>query len=223
MRIALLLLLLVLAACARPLTRDEVALTAPLHGTTLDTRRVSIQTQPGLGAFPITFDARPRTTCRERIGPPQTGRITARTGGIVLFERLLLSPEMTVRNFARFDRDGRLDLAAAMFFVHEMTHVWQWQNRDLTGYHPSRAFIEQITIDDPYLFAESDARFLDHGYEVQASLVEEYLCCAVLDPEGARTHRLKRLLRQALPVAEPRYITRPAFVPYDRDLDGICS
>lgn len=23
-----------------------------------------------------------------------------------------------------------------MLFAHEMTHVWQWQNRDRTGYTP---------------------------------------------------------------------------------------
>jgi hypothetical protein len=223
MRRVLLLLVLSVAGCARSLTPGEVALTEPLHGATLDPRPVRIQVQPGIGAFPITYDARPRTTCRERIGPPQEGRIVARTGGIVLFERLLLSPDLAFRDFLRTDADGRLDLARAMFFVHEMTHVWQWQNRRLTGYHPSRALREQVLLDDPYLFEESDRRFLDHGYEVQASLVEEYLCCAVLDPAGARTHRLKRLLRQVMPVAEPAAITRPAFVPYDRELDGICS
>ncbi|TFL19664.1 hypothetical protein [Jannaschia formosa] len=219
----LLLILLLLTACARPLTEGERALTAPLHGETLNTAPIRIRTQPGIGAFPITYDARPRVTCRERIGPPQQGRITARTGGIVLFQELLLSPRIAFPDFARTDAEGRLDLATAMFFVHEMTHVWQWQNRAITGYHPRKAFTEQILIDDPYLFEEGDARFLDHGYEVQASLVEEYLCCAVLDPQGARTHRLKNLLRQALPVAEPERITRPAFVPYDRDLDGICA
>ncbi|PWJ13338.1 hypothetical protein [Jannaschia seohaensis] len=223
MRIAL-LLLVALAACGRPVTEGERALTAPLHGPTLDIDRVRIQTQLGIGAFPITYDARPRTTCRERIGPPQTGRITARTGGIVLYERLLLSPAIAFEDFARFDRDGRLDLPAAMFFVHEMTHVWQWQNRDVTGYHPSRAFAEQMTIDDPYLFREEPGRrFLDFGYEVQASLVEEYLCCAVLHPEGARTHRLKELLRQVMPVADPQRITRPAWVPYEEDIPGICA
>jgi hypothetical protein len=184
---------------------------------------VRVHTVPGIDLFPIAFDARPRTTCRERIGPPQEGRIVAPTAGIVLFERLLLSPAVSAPSYARLDADGRLDLAAAMFLVHEMTHVWQWQNRAVTGYHPARAFAEHIEIDDPYLFAEvAGRRFLDHGYEVQATLVEEYLCCAVLHPEGARTHRLKRLLRQVMPVAEPETITRPAFVPYAEDLPGIC-
>ena len=217
------LLFLLMTACARPMTPAERALVAPLHGATLDAGRVAIQTQPGLDLLPIAYDARPRVTCRERIGPPETGRVVGRTGGLVLFERLLLAPVVALPDFAATDRDGRIDLAAAMFFVHEMTHVWQWQNRAVTGYHPLRVVGEQVTIDDPYLFDEAETHFLDHGYEVQASLVEEYLCCAVLHPDGARTHRLKRLLRQALPVAEPRRITRPATVPYAEDLDGICA
>jgi hypothetical protein len=217
------LLILLLSACARPLTTNERGLVAPLHGPGLDVSRVEIRTQPGIDLFPITYDARPRVTCRERIGPPVTGRIEARTGGIVLFERLLLAPIVARPDFGASDAEGRLDLAAAMFFVHEMTHVWQWQNRAITGYHPLRAVREQIAIDDPYLFERTEARFLDHGYEVQASLVEEYLCCAMLDPLGARTDRLKDLLRQVMPVAEPERIRRPVFVPYDKELDGICA
>jgi hypothetical protein len=53
-------------------------------------------------------------------------------------------------------REGRRSLAAAMFFAHEMTHVWQWQNRAVTGYHPFRAFSEHVRIEDPYLFDPQD-------------------------------------------------------------------
>ena len=34
-------------------------------------------------------------------------------------------------------------LSEAMLLAHEMTHVWQWQNRKRTGYHPLRAAAEQ--------------------------------------------------------------------------------
>ena len=219
------LILALLPACTtRPLTRNETALLAPIHGATLDTGRIRIAETPGVGVFPITYDARPRVTCRERIGPPVTGRITARTAGIVLFERMFMSPDVARSDFVPALPDGAIDLPSAMFLVHEMTHVWQWQNRDLTGYHPVRAFTEQVVLDDPYLFTDGTSRrFLDHGYEVQASLVEEYLCCATLDPDGARTGRLFDLLREVMPVAEPRTFARPAYVPWTEDLDGVCA
>ena len=111
-----------------------------------------------------------------------------------------------------------------MYLVHEMTHVWQWQNRRSTGYHPARAFAEQALIDDPYLFEdEPGRRFLDYGFEAQASLVEEYLCCATLDADGARTVRLRDLLRQVMPVADPEAFPRRVVVPWGRDLRGLCG
>jgi hypothetical protein len=71
----------------------------------------------------------------------------------------------------------------------------------VTGYHPFRAFSEHVRIEDPYLFdPQDDRRFLDYGYEVQASLVEEYVCCRAVDPRGARTARLERLIGQVMPV-----------------------
>ncbi|KIT17215.1 hypothetical protein [Jannaschia aquimarina] len=220
----ILLLLLVLAACSRPLTEAERALVAPLHGDTLDTAQVRIAANPFVGLFPITFDARPRTTCRERIGPPRRGRITTSTAGIVLFETLLLNPDYAFPDYAAPVRGDALDLPSAMFFVHEMTHVWQWQNRALTGYHPRLSFREHIAIDDPYLFDDATgADFLDYGFEAQASLVEEYLCCATLDPRGARTGRLYDLLSPVLPVARPQSFPRRVTVPWALDLDGICS
>lgn len=223
-RLALLATLLLAGCTARPLTEAERALLAPLHGPTLAAERMTIRETPGVDAFPITYDARPRTTCRERIGPPREGRITARTAGIVLFDTLFAAPDYALPDYALETPDGALDLGYAMFLAHEATHVWQWQNRRLTGYHPARAFFEQATIDDPYLFDEAtEARFLDFGYEVQASLVEEYLCCATLDPDGARTDRLFALLRQVMPVAEPETFPRRVALLWGRDLPGICS
>jgi hypothetical protein len=222
MRSLALLLLLTLAACGRPLTQAERALVAPLHGQTLAASRIRVAQTPVVGAFPITFDARPPVTCRERIAPPpRAARITLPTAGIVLFDTLFLDDGIPGADLGAGEP---LPLGRAMFLVHEMTHVWQWQNRRVTGYHPARAFLEQLTIDDPYLYALEGTRFLDYGYEQQASLVEEYLCCATLDPEGARTARLFALLRQVMPVAEPGAFPRPVTLPNpDAELAGICS
>jgi hypothetical protein len=96
-----------------------------------------------------------------------------------------------------------------------------------TGYHPFRAFAEHRNTKDPYLF-DSDGRhrFLDYGYEQQASLVEEYVCCRALDPEGDRTARLERLLRQSMPLAPQleRLDGLEILVPWDGlDRHSICS
>lgn len=216
------MLVAVTAACAtRTLTSGEAALLAPLHGATLDAGRVRLTEAPIVGAFPITYDARPPVTCRERIAPPQVGRVETRAAGIALFDRLLLSPAVARPDFA--PAGVPLDLGAAMFLAHEATHVWQWQNRRITGYSPLAAFAEQLLVDDPYLFALDGRPFLDHGYEQQASLVEEYLCCATLDPEGARTARLRDLLAPALPVAPPSTFARTVTLPWTAKVEGICA
>lgn len=218
---ALLLLAFALAACTRPLTPAETRLLAPIHGPALPSQ-MRLARSPLVGLFPISFDARPPVACRERIAPPQTGRVTGRTGGIVLFDLLLVNPGSWRDDYADAPP---LDLAAAMFLAHEATHVWQWRNRDRTGYHPFKAFAEQARVDDPYLFDPDLAQpFLDYGYEVQASLVEEYLCCATLDPGGARTLRLHELLSSVMPVAPPAAFPRAVVLPWDgAEVAGICA
>lgn len=222
-----LILLLFLAACGRPLTEAEAAYMADLQGPTFDAEAVRIVTNPLVGMFTQTYPVRPATTCRERIYPPPEGpTITGRTGGIMWFNTLHLREDMALDDYTIFP-SGRRSLVAAMFFAHEMTHAWQWQNRELTGYHPFRAFAEQVTIRDPYLFDPDDTRrFLDYGYEQQASLVEEYVCCRTLDPTGPRTARLERLLSQVMPVTplQSRSDDIETVLPWDGvETRGICS
>lgn len=218
---------LALAACGRPLTDAEVAFMADLQGPTFDASRVRITENPLVGIFTQTYPTRPPVTCRERIvPPPTTPTITGQTGGIVFFNTLHLREDLVLDDYTEFP-DGTRGLRAAMFFAHEMTHVWQWQNRELTGYHPFRAFWEHATIEDPYLFSNDDPRpFLEYGYEVQASLVEEYVCCRATDPEGARTARLEALISEVMPVTplQERADSTPVRLPWeDAPIAGICS
>jgi hypothetical protein len=221
------LALLAVASCGRPLTTAERELMLGLQGETFDPGPVRIARNRLVGLAESTYPARPRTTCRERIRPPPDApTFTAGIAGIVLFQRLHASPDNYLKDYVARP-DGALDLAAAMFFAHEMTHVWQWQNRDVTGYHPFRAFAEHRSTTDPYLLdGDSRQRFLDYGYEQQASLVEEYVCCRALDPDGARTRRLERLLGQSMPLA-PRLDRLDGLairVPWDGlERRGICS
>jgi len=76
---------------------------------------------------------------------------------------------------------------------------------------------------DPYLFdTGGNPQFSDFGYEQQASLVEEYVCCVTLDPEGARTQRLEALLSPVMPLDDlPDW---PVRIPWrDAQTRGICS
>jgi hypothetical protein len=221
------LLCVVLAACGRPLTEAERAYMFDLQGGDFDADRARIVVNPLIGLSVQRYPARPRTTCRERIVPPPDGPILeGRTAGLVLFNTLHVREGFYSEDYTRLP-DGRRHLYAAMFFAHEMTHIWQWQNRDLTGYHPLRVAREHARLSDPYLFdTAADRRFLEYGYEAQASLVEEYVCCRALDPDGARTARLEALIGQVMPVTpwRARADDTPLHLPWDGiDPRGICS
>jgi len=225
MRALALAVLLLLAACGRALTGAETELAASLFGPTLDPAPVRLVDVGLVGAVARRYPVRPRLTCRERIGPPPTAdSFLARAGAVALWQRVLFRPDVFLPDYAA-RRDGAVNLAAAMFLVHELTHVWQWQNRALTGYSPWRAATEHFGAADPYLFETAGAtRFLDYGFEQQASLVEEYLCCRTLDPLGARTARLDGLLREVLPLPPLPPAPQPARLPWaGARTEGICS
>ena len=219
----ILALLLLLAACGRPLTASESDLASRMFGPGLDATQVRFYRNGFVGMRTRQFAVRPRTTCRERILPPAEGAYeTGRAAGVVLFNTVNVRPNVLRPDFSRRP-DGRMSLVAAMYLVHELTHVWQWQNRARTGYSPLRVGAEHAGSADPYLFdTAAQANFLDYGFEQQASLVEEYLCCQVLDPGGARTRRLQDLLSQVMsPTALPEV---EISLPWDGvERPGICG
>ncbi|MCR8547373.1 hypothetical protein M4578_06010 [Salipiger sp. P9] len=197
----LLLALLLLTACGRPLTPNETAFLTAIQGDQLDPARVRFHN--GLAAGSITFrrPIRPRLTCMERIWPPSRGEtITVAPGAMTLFNRVFYRKDLYRDDFMA-SYPTRVDLLDAMLMAHEMVHVWQWQNRRRTGYSPLKAATEHGRSADPYLFdPDSKAQFLDHGYEQQGAIVEEYVCCHILDPEAPRTGRLRDMIGAEMPV-----------------------
>jgi hypothetical protein len=147
-----------LAACGRPLTEAEAAYMADLQGEKL--RRAPRPHRP-------EPRDRPRHPQLSRAAPdhlPRTDLAAARRPddrgahrGHRAVQHHARAPEFYLPDYVT-PREGRRSLAAAMFFAHEMTHVWQWQNRAVTAYHPFRAFSEHVRIEDPYLFDPQDAR-----------------------------------------------------------------
>lgn len=224
-RLAAFVVLALAAACGRPLTDHEAAFAKAIHGDTLDQSRVKILENGIVGVTSATYAVRPRTTCRELIGPPSTEpTYRARAAGVVLWNTVNIRPDWYLEDYTR-QQNGELSLVAAMFFAHEITHIWQWQNRDITGYSPFKAASEHGFGRDPYLFDTQNGRpFLQYAYEQQASIVEEYVCCAVLDPGGTRTRRLQDLISEAMPLSALPIAGRDIRIPWaDAEIDGICS
>lgn len=225
MRYFLCLSLLLLAACGRPMTDNEVAFAQMLHGETLDTDRVRIVEGAPTRAVTFRREPRPRTACRERIVPPRTEEIvTSKPAAVAVYNHILFDKDWYLDDYTP-DFPSQINLVAAMLFAHELTHAWQWQNRERTGYSPWRAAFEHGGGRDPYLFdLENDAQFSDFGFEQQGAIVEEYICCRALDPTAPRTERLHEMLTDVMPV-HPLPTARPYAVglPWDGvEIEGIC-
>ena len=201
LRIAL--VLLALTACSRPLTEAERAFAGTIHGPSLNADAVRIHGRNPLYLLKQSRDARPRIACRERIRPPEVSPVETRIAATVLFNRAFFAKPFFQGDYLP-DYPARMNLPDAMLLAHELTHVWQWQNADQTGYHPLKAAAEHQN-DDPYLFdLPKGAIFADYGFEQQGGLVEEFVCCRALDPDGARTSKLYRLLSPVFPALERR-------------------
>ncbi|WP_109466477.1 hypothetical protein [Albibacillus kandeliae] len=217
-----------LLACGRPLTPSEMAFAHTIQGDQLDLSKVRLVEGAPVGAVTFHRKPRPRVTCRERILPPVTEAIvTAKPVAVTLFNRVFFDRDWYTEDYLREYPDA-IHLTAAMLIAHEMTHVWQWQNRERTGYSPFRAAAEHGNKEDPYLFdLEGAPNFLDYGYEQQGAIVEEYVCCRSLAPEAARTQRLHDMLKVAMPVADlPRNGKRESdvYLPWKgAEVKGICD
>ncbi len=220
----LIFLFLVLSACGRPLTTAEKNFATQLHGPSLDTSKIRAIRGSPVGSFTYRRPKRPRLACRELILPePKDELVTVTPVAMVVHNKVFYSRDWYLDDYMQ-DYPERFDLLMAMLFAHEITHVWQWQNRETTGYTPLRAAREHEGGADPYLYdINTDTAFLDYGYEQQASIVEEYVCCAALDPEGPRTQRLQSLLSDVFPVRNLK-VPNTILIPWkDAELDGICS
>ena len=228
MRYAVLLVSL-LAACApsRPLTPTERAFAAAIHGPALDLDKVRLHDGAPTRAVTFRRKPRPRTTCRELIfppSPPEEKIVTSKPAAVALYNRVLFDKDWYLDDYLP-DYPDRIGLVAAMLLAHELTHVWQWQNRKITGYSPLRAAREHRVSSDPYLFYVDDRKFLDFGFEQQGSIVEEMVCCTALQPQGTRTKRLHALVSQVMPVAPlPQSPAHDVGLPWDGvDLERICK
>jgi len=224
--LALFAVCLLISACGRPLTDTEAAFATKIHGDALDRDRVRLVRGALVGSVTFERKPRPRVTCRERILPPAKEEIAlTRPAAVVLFNRVYFTHDWYLTDFAP-DYPERLFLVEAMLLAHELTHIWQWQNRAVTGYHPLLAAGEHTATDDPYLFDPTETRdFLSYGYEQQGAIVEEYVCCRALAPEAERTQRLHKMLSAAFPVSRlPERRESAVYLPWaGAELDGICD
>ena len=201
-----------LAACARPLSDVETAFAQDLFGPTLDVEKVRIVSLPywarNAGEPQLlrgTKRACVRTPQPRGAQPPQAFAL----GNTMHFSGPLQARDMTLA------WPKALRFPQSLIFAHELTHVWQWQNRAWTGYTPFRAVGESISVPDPYFSASGEAPvFFAFGFEQQAAIVEDYVCFTIANPTHPRRAELRGLLAPVFPVdAFEASIDRKGLVP----------
>lgn len=214
-RLSLLVFLAVLAACTRPLSEAETAFSKSLFGETLDTEKVRILSLPywdpdasdEAEILRGTKRACVRTPQPRGAQPPQAFAL----GNWMHFSGSLQGRDMTLA------WPRALRFPQGIIFAHEMTHVWQWQNRAWTGYSPFKAVAESIRVPDPYFSATGEAPvFFAFGYEQQAAIVEDYVCFTIANPTHPRRAELRALLAPVFPVDRfDAAIDRDGLIPND--------
>ena len=210
--------LALLGACTRPLSDNEAALAGALFDASLDPAKVRVAagivfTPPSappsaLAAAPAAPRPAPPNICRRT---QSTQRVIALPPAVTLGNRIIFRPRYYLPDTAR-GFPASLPLPAAPMLVHELVHVWQWQNRAQTGYTILGAAGESLARVDPYWWqGEAATRFAAFGYEQQAAIIEDFACLALFDRKNPRLAETAALLDGVLPTAAflARLETRP--------------
>ena len=196
-------LLLLVAACARPLTPGETAFAHDMFGPALDTSKVRVRVGAGLTPLPRPAPLPPARHSRADIPKglctrtPQPRRIrwpaAFALGNSIFFKRDYYAAD----TFPGWP--AHVLMPQGLIMAHELTHVWQWQNRATTHYSPLRPLAEAARKADPYYWNGTGPRpFAAYGFEQQAALVEDYLCFRLFEPSSPRLDELRAILAPAL-------------------------
>ena len=197
---AVLILTLAVTGCSRPLTETEEAFANDLFGPSLDTTKIRVAKNFGLLPPPKSRFGNPRLvtpTERACVRTPQPA-LSQPPQAFALFNRVHFGGSLYSSEMALGWPNG-LRVPQIFIFAHELTHAWQWQNREITGYHPLRAAAESFRFADPY-FSEDAAPFFNFGYEQQAAIVEDYVCFTFANPNHPRRQELRTILEPVLPI-----------------------
>jgi hypothetical protein len=191
-----------LAACTRPLTDNEVTLARDVFGDQIDVSKVRIGKDlalippPNSARIKVSYKRAGNDFCARGPTPPRTEA----PPGVAIGNTIHLRSDVYQADAGLFWPD-RLVIPHNFVFVHELVHVWQWQNREQTGYSPLTAIREGMSKDDAYFYEPGqELRLDDFGYEQQAAIIEDYLCHVMFDPQSPRRDLLRAVLAPVLPI-----------------------
>jgi len=191
-----------LAACGRQMTDGEIAYSREIISEGLEFGHVRFSGQKAQG-----IRRAERQLAQELIETPDGeanadrlvsglpslfGADAIAIGNTVYFDRAVYSSDFST---STFDSDRWL-------MAHEVTHVWQWQNRDVTGYTFAKVVSEHLEFGDGvYDYHLVDGkRFTEYRFEQQGAIVQCYAMLRQLRPNDPLTIRHERTIRSEFPL-----------------------
>ncbi|SAK59900.1 Rhs element Vgr protein [Caballeronia ptereochthonis] len=153
---------------ARPLTRGETAMARLVFGDAIDYSKVSVY---ACGYLPFGL---------------QPSRTAMAPNGNLYFPRGCFQDDFSV-----------CDLAGRMWFIHEMTHVWQFQ----LGYPVRLRGAIRVGLPYAYTLAE-DKRLSDYNMEAQGNLLADYFALRFCDGQNRLCEHRYRHMPGALALFE---------------------
>lgn len=191
-----------LTACSRPMTDGEIA-----YGNELFTR--------GLNFEEVRFSGQERQgiqKAKEKLAQEHASVLSNQKDSeklISAIPSLFGADAIVIGNTIYFDSDVySLDFSESVadsdrwLMAHELTHVWQWQNRDYTGYTFSRVVSEHVEFGDSvykYILVDGK-RFTDYRFEQQGAIVQCYAMLRQVRPNAPVTLKHERIIRSEFPL-----------------------
>lgn len=97
-----------------------------------------------------------------------------------------------------------------ILLAHEVAHIWQFQNSDITGYSLNKVIAEHRNfgrqVYDYIKPLDLSKPFLEYRYEQQAEIVEDWVCATLLNDPQAFYY--EKIIRAAIPSASVEDIIR---------------
>jgi hypothetical protein len=196
------LVLLSVAACSRPMTDGEIAYTKEIITQGVDFGEVRFSGQEKRGIRKAE-----RLLAQEVLEASDSEESVDRL--ISGLPSLFGADAFVIENTVYFDSDvyssdfstSTID-SDRWLMAHELTHVWQWQNRDVTGYTFAKVVSEHLNFGNEvyeYTLAQSK-RFTEYRFEQQGAIVQCYVMLRQLMPNDPLTVRHESLIRSEFPL-----------------------
>ncbi|WP_422375004.1 hypothetical protein [Roseibium sp.] len=203
-----LMVALALSGC-RSLTANEKNFTSRIYAGQLNTGKIEIYS-PGQSSK--DSNDRLKGTLAKEIAQTKSLKRTGLTNSELL-ERasaeLRSRPEALVIHNRIYYKSGsyRADFAEGFptrvrvdelgLLAHEIMHVWQYQNRDRTGFTLLAVAMEHVRFRDPYAYTiVPGKRFLSYRFEQQGKMVQDYVVLSYSQPNSAKLKSLRNLLSE---------------------------